>query len=63
MFLGNWLREVFFDDALSVRALLCWTKFEKIRQVIFRAKVKILMKKKENTKFPQAFGGECKADF
>ena len=27
MFLGNQLLKVFFDDALSVRALLCWTKF------------------------------------
>ena len=29
MFLGNQLLKVFFDDALSVRAVLCWTKFGK----------------------------------
>ena len=59
--MGNWLRKVFIDDALSVCALLCWTKFGKyVASDFFEPK---LEKQGKNPKFPHAFGGECKADF
>ena len=60
MFLGNQLLKVFFDDALSVRAVLCWTKFGKnLASDFFEPKFKIGTSIGFGNAFPVNLSGHC----